>query len=127
VAHYYHLILLAEHNSDDIFNDDIYTNQCLTFALQKWHLYKNSQFNSDGSLRRFPDITPPSTNPWARQINVLLPAVNSSKDTALGCLLGVSPEIFGGSRMAIIDIMSVLFHHVRFFLGNVALSHHLDN
>jgi hypothetical protein len=121
-AHFYHLILIGEHDSPDIVDNGINTNQCLTFALQKWHLYKNTQFNIGGSLRDFLDISPPSTNPW-----VLLPAVNSSKDTALGCLLGVSPELFGGSRRAIIDIMSVIFHHVRFFLGTIALSHHLDN
>jgi hypothetical protein len=95
--------------------------------LQKWHLYKNTQFNSDGSLRQSPDINPPSTNPWARHIDLLLPAVNISKDTALGCLLGESPELFGGSRRALINITSVLFHHVRFFLGNVAVSHNLNN
>jgi hypothetical protein len=127
-AHYYHLILIAETDSTDAFDNEIHTDQCLTFApLQKWHLYKNSQFNTDGSLRRFAYIDPLSTNPWARHIDLLLPAVNSSKDTALGCLLGVSPEVFGGSRRATIDIMSVIFYHISPYLGHTALSHHLDN
>jgi hypothetical protein len=113
--------------TEDQFDDELFADQCLTYALQKWHLYQSSSFTNDHALRPNTDIKPSSPNQWAHHIDLLLPACNSSTDTALGCLLGAAPNVFGGSRCAMIDVLSSLFHHIRPFLSGDALTHNLPN
>ncbi len=79
------------------------------FTLQKWHHHSNFQFNSDHALCTAANLSPPSSNPWAPHITLLLPACNGFSNSAQGCLLGISPDFFGSSRRAVTDLLHLLF------------------
>jgi hypothetical protein len=95
-AHLFQLVLIPA-PSEDQFDVEVFHDQCLTFALQRWHHHCNFQFSADNALCTPAHPSPPSRNPWAIQMNLLLPACNSSSDSARGCLLGILPDFFGCS------------------------------
>jgi hypothetical protein len=117
-AHYFRLIL-APASTQDQFDNELFYEQCLAFALQHWHLRHNHQFtiSPDSS---YPDQlispevkNPPSSDFWVKHIHLLLPAVNSNDDTAQGCLLGIPPDSWGVSRRACLDLLNILYHKLQ--------------
>jgi hypothetical protein len=117
-AHYFRLIL-APASTQDQFDNELFYEQCLAFALQHWHLRHNHQFSiSPGSS--YPDQllspevkNPPSSDFWVKQIHLLLPAVNSNDDKAQGCLLGIPPDSWGVSRRACLDLLYILYYKLQ--------------
>jgi hypothetical protein len=125
-AHYFQLILVPT-QTEDQFDPELFHDQCLTFALQKWHLYNNSQFDSDHALCSPVHPSPPSKNPWAPHMNLMLPACNSSSDPARGCLLGILPDFFGCSRRATIDLLRIVFDSLTPHLPTTAFGEEIGN
>jgi hypothetical protein len=107
-AHYFQVILIPTQTVDQ-FDPELFHDQCLTFALQKWHHYSNFQFDANNALVTPAHPSPPSQNPWAPHMHLLLPACNSSSDPARGCLLGILPEFFGSNRRATLDLLRIIF------------------
>jgi hypothetical protein len=108
-SHYYQVILVPA-ATEDQFDPELFHNQCTMFALQKWHHHSKRQFNTQQALFTPAHISPPSSNPWAQHITLLLPACNGFSNPASGCLLGISPDFFGSSRHAVTDLLRVLFN-----------------
>jgi hypothetical protein len=123
-AFYYYLVLVPS-QTEDQFDPELFHDQCLTFVLQNWHLHKNVQFDSACCLRTPEYLNPPSPNPWARQIHLLLPACNNLTDAARGCLLGIPPDQYGHSRRSANDILHLLFDHVKNHLPDTDFGHSL--
>jgi hypothetical protein len=110
-SHFYQVILVPAATQDQ-FDPELFHDQCTMFALQKWHHHSNFQFNTQQALFTPAHISPPSSNPWAQHITLLLPACNGFSDPARGCLLGISPDFFGSSRRAITNILRILFDNL---------------
>jgi hypothetical protein len=113
---------LVPNQTDDQFAPELFYEQCLTFTLQKWHHHVNLQFSVDQELSTPSHASPPSRNPWALQMNLLLPACNSSMDDARGCLFGPPPNLFGVSRRAILDVWCIVYDAVRPHFPNTPLA-----
>jgi hypothetical protein len=60
-------------------------------------------------------------------MNLLLPACNSSSDSARGCLLGILPDFFGCNRRAITNLLRVLFEHITPNLPSTAFGTQISN
>jgi hypothetical protein len=56
---------------------------------------------------------PPLPTHGLFEMKMLLPACNSFQDSAQGCLFGIPPEFFGGSRRACLDVLQILFLHLQ--------------
>ena len=117
-AHYYRLILGPQATLDQ-FDNELFYEQCLAFALQHWHLRQNHQFTmSPGALHADQLLTPEVKNPpssdfWAKQIHLLLPAVNNNDDKAQGCLLGIPPDTWGAGRRACLDLLEIIYYKLQ--------------
>jgi hypothetical protein len=72
--------------------------------------------------------SPPSRNPWATHIELLLPKCNNTSDTVMGFLLRVLLDYFDGSRHASIDlVLCILFERVHPHLPEAPLKPHLED
>jgi hypothetical protein len=119
-AHYFFLKLIPASDADQ-FDPTISRANALLFVLQNWIVHNSPQFSISATFDH-PELTnpdlkmPPSDHPMARDINLLLPALNGFHDSAKGCLVGISPERFGGKRRGQTMILQYLHAHIKPYL-----------
>ena len=114
-------VTLMPAETEDAFDDELFQEVGLIFALQNWHLHQPIQFEystppPNGLRDKLADlapIDPPFCRPWSTQSKLHIPACNSFTESARGILFGLPAFLIPAHRRNMIDISQRLHDIVR--------------